>query len=253
MLVGIVEDRSQGEQGHPPMNLNFHRAIGSDYFGPEEHRMMRGLLPHFRRALRIRWRMAQHEDACSLREAALERMPQAVALLDSAGHILYANAQAEALFSQGTGPIAHKRRLTAADSHDAARIKEALSKCAQGEGVGLKLENPALGKSWAASFIPLRASAPSGEPAARILLLIASPDRAPTQGLPHFAQLYRLTPAETRVLQHLLERQSTQDIAEALKISVKTLRIHLSSLFAKTGTANQRELVRFFFSHPAGG
>jgi DNA-binding CsgD family transcriptional regulator/PAS domain-containing protein len=253
MLVGIVEDRSQGEQGHPPMNLIFHRAIGSDYFGQEEHRMMRELLPHFRRALRIRWRMAQHEDACSLREAALEHLPQAVALLDHAGHVLYANGRAEALFRLGAGPIVVNRRLTAADPHDAARIKDALGKCARGEGACVKLENPAQGKTWAASFIPLRAYAPQSEPAARILLLITSPDQPPTQGLPHFAQLYRLTPAETRVLQHLLEQQSTQDIAAALKISVKTLRIHLSNLFSKTGTANQRELVRFFLSHPASG
>lgn len=247
-LSGVIEELSSKE--HPPMHLTFHRTIGSEPYGEKERLMLLELLPHFRRALRIRWRMAQHEDARSLREAALEHMPQAIALLDSAGHILYANAQAESLFSQGTGPIAHKRRLTAADSRDAARIKEALSKCAQGEGVGLKLENPALGKSWAASFTPLRASAPGGEPGARILLLVADLDRAPTHALPQFAQLYRLTPAETRVLQQLLEPRGTQDIAEALKISIKTLRIHLSNLFAKTGTANQRELVRFFLAHP---
>lgn len=251
LIGGVIEGFDSKE--HPPMNLTFHRAIGSEPFGQKENRMLRDLLPHFRRALRIRWRMAQHEDARSLREAALEHMPQAVALLDPAGYILYANGRAEALFRQGAGPTAIGRRFTAAEAGNATRIKEALGKCSAGEGASVKLESFASGKSWIASFVPLRALAPHNESQARVLLLISLPDQAPTQGLPHFARLYRLTPAETRVLQHLLERQSTQDIAEALKISVKTLRIHLSNLFSKTGTVNQRELVRFFFSHPSAG
>jgi DNA-binding CsgD family transcriptional regulator len=65
-----------------------------------------------------------------------------------------------------------------------------------------------------------------------------------------FAQLYRLTPAETRVLEQLLLKESTQEIAEALQIGIKTLRTQLSALFAKTQTKNQRELVKFYLSHP---
>jgi DNA-binding CsgD family transcriptional regulator len=104
-----------------------------------------------------------------------------------------------------------------------------------------------------ATFSPLRLANPNAPAAPRILVPIATPDQASTDGLPRFARLYRLTPAETRVLQYLLEQRNTQEIAETLTIGIKTLRTHLSNLFAKTGTATQRELVRFFPAHPAVG
>jgi DNA-binding CsgD family transcriptional regulator len=68
-----------------------------------------------------------------------------------------------------------------------------------------------------------------------------------------FAKLYRLTSAETRVLEQLLVKENTQEIAEALQISIKTLHTQLSALFAKTQTKNQRELVKYYLSHPTTG
>jgi DNA-binding CsgD family transcriptional regulator len=51
----------------------------------------------------------------------------------------------------------------------------------------------------------------------------------------------------------LLVKESTQEIAETLQISIKTLRTQLSALFAKTQTKNQRELVKYYLSHPMAG
>lgn len=83
------------------------------------------------------------------------------------------------------------------------------------------------------------------------MVLIAELGR-PTGNLESFAKLYRLTPAEIRVLKQLLIHENTRDIAEALHVSMKTLRTQLSALFAKTQTKNQRELVKFYLSHPMG-
>lgn len=65
-----------------------------------------------------------------------------------------------------------------------------------------------------------------------------------------FAGLYGITSSEIRVMEQLLIQQNTQEIADALQVSIKTVRAHLSQLFTKTATTCQRELVRFYLAHP---
>ena len=180
-------------------------------------------------------------------------MAQAVGLLDETGRVLFANRKAEAIFRQGGGPIALNRRFTAAHPRGAGAIQEGLRRACLGIGGSLRLENPATGRQWVITFSPLRIPTVDLTQGARILALISEPDQPSTEGLPHFAKLYGLTPAETRALEQLLQRESTQDVADELGISIKTLRVHLSALFAKTGTSGQRELVRFYLAHPLIG
>jgi DNA-binding CsgD family transcriptional regulator len=62
--------------------------------------------------------------------------------------------------------------------------------------------------------------------------------------VPRFAARHRLTPAEQRVLRGLLNDQAPKQIASEQDLSIKTVRTQLSKLYAKTGTRNQRELVK---------
>jgi DNA-binding CsgD family transcriptional regulator len=118
----------------------------------------------------------------------------------------------------------------------------------------LRLDNPAPIGTRIATFSPIttRKTEQLYLPT-RILVMITEPEKPASGHLGGFAQLYRLTPAETRVLEQLLVKESTQEIAETLQIGIKTLRTQLSALFAKTQTKNQRELVKFYLSHPMTG
>jgi DNA-binding CsgD family transcriptional regulator len=59
---------------------------------------------------------------------------------------------------------------------------------------------------------------------------------------------YLLSRAEIRVVNELLQGQSVEGVAEALNVSVHTIRTHLKNIFAKTGTCRQAELVRLMSS-----
>jgi DNA-binding CsgD family transcriptional regulator/PAS domain-containing protein len=209
------------------------------------------MLPHLQRALHIRWQMVESHDACSLREEALDSVPQALVLLNETGHVLFANRGAKAILQKEAGPIIANNRLTARNARSAGGIKDALALAARGVNNSIKLEDSHGQQRWVAVFNPLHMSSSHNAPATRILVLIANLEQVSYEGLLHFAKLYGLTPAESRVLQQLLVQQSTQDIAKTLDISIKTLRIHLGNLFAKTACSSQRELVRFFMVHPA--
>jgi DNA-binding CsgD family transcriptional regulator len=58
-----------------------------------------------------------------------------------------------------------------------------------------------------------------------------------------FALLCELTPKEQRIAQLLAQGQTARQIATRLDVSLHTVQSHFKSLFAKTGTKGQNELI----------
>ena len=56
---------------------------------------------------------------------------------------------------------------------------------------------------------------------------------------------YAITNSELRVLKAIFSGQSVKQIAAAELRSTETIRTHLKSLYLKTGTSRQADLVRF--------
>jgi DNA-binding CsgD family transcriptional regulator len=64
--------------------------------------------------------------------------------------------------------------------------------------------------------------------------------------------LYGLTAAEGRVLQAIAGGNTVEETAEALRISVSTVRTHLHRVYSKTQTGTQAALVRLVHLLPIG-
>ncbi|MGZ5052734.1 MAG: LuxR C-terminal-related transcriptional regulator [Methylobacter sp.] len=224
------------------------RSFGS--YTEDETALYRRLMPHLQRSLRIHWQLVYEQEARSLREAALDQMSQAVALLNATGKVLFANQKAEAIFRQNGGPIVVSDRLTATGLQDSFSIFESLRRASMGVGCSVRLSDTGSGRQWVITFNPLPASMTITAEGCCIMAVISEPDKQEHDNLNIFAGLYQLTAAETRVLKHLLQQQSPQEIADALHVSINTVRTQLRALFAKTQTKNQRELVKFCLSHP---
>jgi len=65
------------------------------------------------------------------------------------------------------------------------------------------------------------------------------------------AKLYRLTPAELRVLYAVMEAGGVSAISSMLGISEATVKTHIQHLFEKTGTRRQTDLVKLVAGHVA--
>lgn len=65
------------------------------------------------------------------------------------------------------------------------------------------------------------------------------------------AVLYQLTPAEARLAALLAGGAELKDIAGTLGVSLNTARSQLRSVFAKTGTRRQSELIHRILTSPA--
>jgi DNA-binding CsgD family transcriptional regulator len=105
--------------------------------------------------------------------------------------------------------------------------------------------------------LPLSAAAAEDDleaPGGKVAVFVSAthPDLAPA--LDTLARTYGLTAAESRVARALAEVGSTPMIAQALGVTVATVRTHLRSLFEKTGARRQVEIVRLLqgFASPFG-
>jgi DNA-binding CsgD family transcriptional regulator len=78
---------------------------------------------------------------------------------------------------------------------------------------------------------------------ARVLLLLVDLGRTsgPQPGM--LAQTFGLSPAEAKVASLLAEGKSVEEIARAQAVLENTVRMQLKSVFAKTGTHRQGELI----------
>jgi DNA-binding CsgD family transcriptional regulator/PAS domain-containing protein len=253
VMGAVVCDASQPEQS-PPMYLSFYNTTFAESFTQQDEALVRHLLPHLHRALRVRWKIAHEQQARLLREQALDCIGTAILLLDSTGRILFANQKAELLIHQGGHPTVLHGRLCSLDIAKNNAIRQALHRTQAGLGSTLRLDNGDTIGMRVLTFSPI--SEKSGDNLsipARILVMISEPEKASPDDLSALASLYKLTTAETRVLKLLLQQQGTKEIAETLHVSMATLRSQLRALFAKTNTKNQRELVRFCLAHPMVG
>lgn len=238
------------QQSDVSVRLTALRPRSSGSYTEAETALYHRLMPHLQRSLRIHWQLVSEQEARSLREAALDQMSQAFVLLNETGKVLFANQKAETIFRQNGGPIVVNERLTAAGLQDSYSIFESLRRASMGVGSSVRLTDTGSGRQWIITFSPLSASMPITTEGGRIMAVISEPDKQYLGNMNAFAKLYQLTAAETRVLEHLLQQQSPQEIADALHVSINTVRTQLRALFAKTQTKNQRELVKFCLSHP---
>ncbi|MBS0425427.1 MAG: PAS domain-containing protein [Proteobacteria bacterium] len=248
VLTAVIEEATQEQP--MPLVLSFYKSLSAESFTQQDEQLIRKLMPHFQRSLAIRRRLLEEQQMRQLRELALDKSKDAIVLLDVTGQVLFVNQQAERLLRHGSLSIRNGRLNSPIPSERRALMTALLN--AQ-EGIGGTLQfggHNQITRMAMISPIPL-ARGELLEVSTRIMMIIYDPDRAdPGGNIEVFARLYRLTAAEARILKNLLLQQSTAEIAQALHISIHTLRTHLKSLFAKTNTKNQRNLVNFCRSHP---
>ncbi len=77
-----------------------------------------------------------------------------------------------------------------------------------------------------------------------LAILMARRERKAVPDTARIASAYRLTPAETRVLEAILAGQRPAEIAASASVSTETVRSQLKAIFSKTGTNGQTALVR---------
>jgi DNA-binding CsgD family transcriptional regulator len=91
------------------------------------------------------------------------------------------------------------------------------------------------------------AECPSNKKQLAVGLILVDCRQAISERIRAFANLFALTPGETRVAAQLASGGGLREASSYLKIALSTARSHLQRIFEKTGTHSQAELIKAFY------
>ena len=246
-----------------------HRGKRSGPFEDDAMQVLTRLVPHLRRALRMR----QEVEGLRLERDAgselLERVSVGTLLVDERGRVVRANGIAERILSAGDGLTARAEGLEAGTPHETAALRRMIGSAAatskhlarvhgrDGEadrsaGGPLRLARPSGAAAYLLEVSPLHREAGWGGRGALAVVLVSdgSKGRAPNEAA--LRSFYGLTPAEAELTALLSHGLSLDEAAERRDVSRNTARGQLKRIFAKTATNRQAELVRMVLQGPAG-
>jgi DNA-binding CsgD family transcriptional regulator len=223
-------------------------------FGAAEVALIRTLMPHLQRAVRVHTQLAEAD----AREGAfcemLNRIATGAALVDSDGNVLFVNESARLTLAERDGLALDHGSLRTARCRETAILRSLIGGATQttdGEGSHpggiLLIERPSGKRSFQVIVSPLshdHVVEVLVPPIARAIVFIVDPDHAPVADSLLVRRFYGFSRAETDVAQLLLQDRSVREIADLLCVSVNTIRFHVKHMLSKAGARRQSELVR---------
>lgn len=256
----VLLDR-EAHAAHPYIKWNRHylgnahwmaqfQAKGGGLFGASIHprslqdphtasqrRNFKALFDHMARA----WKLAT-------RPADLSSHTEALVIVNCAGRPVAMSPAAAALVDAEDGLLIRWGELLPSDSRMWPRWREAVQSVAvrrwrDDEALVLGRGGSARSHLVVVGATPIRAG--FGSYARDVLIRIIDRDAVPADLTAISMRLWGLTPAEARLLQTLIGNNfALRDAADLLGVTYATVRTQLASVFAKTETGGQPELMR---------
>jgi DNA-binding CsgD family transcriptional regulator len=202
----------------------------------EAYELFRVIFDHMECAIRLNQRRFSADSA------------RPIVLLDGAGLVRQRSKGAENLFSTPGALAVDHDRLRAALPREQASLDRAFGVAANFAAErtapqALKLSNPH-GRPWVVVIRPvLNSYGPMID--VEQLFHVEILEGIPKLGsLELFQSVFSLTARETQIARLLVDGHSVESLSEQMEISQNTTRVHLKSIFSKTSTSRQSELIR---------
>lgn len=214
------------------------------------------LVPHIQRAIQMRQRFGELELGQNFLASSLDVLAMPTLLIDENGRVAHANRSATQLLNGRTV-------LWLEDGHLFAR-EEAITRNINFEvGNAILASRGITARPCATVLLPRRARSPliimiapmqlpeSASRQGAALLFVFDPEISPTVGVEMVRTLFGLSEAEAQLAVALGSGKTLDDSAHERGTSIHTIRTQLKSIFNKTGTKRQSDLVSLLLSSPA--
>ncbi|HEY3887470.1 MAG TPA: helix-turn-helix transcriptional regulator [Caulobacteraceae bacterium] len=239
--------------------VNIHRNGRSEPFAEAQLRIAEALHPHLVRAFRLSGAFADLKSLADDTAAALDRAGQGMFILDTGGRLKHVNLLGERMLAQKNGLTVVGGRLSAARVEAAQTLRGLVAAAARLDAGGrrggsMAIQRTAEGASLSITVSPLTAgsfSVFSADPS--VLVCVTDLYGELTLAGDRLREAFRLTAAQARVAGLLLDGAKPKAMAEALGLSVHTVRTHLASVYEKTETAGQADLSRLLMRLTGSG
>ncbi|MCO5397339.1 LuxR C-terminal-related transcriptional regulator [Ralstonia sp. 21MJYT02-11] len=238
--------------------LRVCRSHAAAPFSDADKALCKLLLPHLRRAVRIRDGLNTTESQRRLYEGTVDRLLIGSVALDESGNVLSTNSIAEALLAEQDGIALMNGRLVSDHSVENRKLQGLIQQAITSGTFGAAQPGIANGLSITRSpgrsklGILVRAvsavdwSGSKHRPAA--LVLIRDPDQKAVASAELLRSMFDFTRAEASLVLLLVEGLSLDEASQALDISRNTARAHLRTIFSKAGVTRQTALIQTIFN-----
>lgn len=247
VLVGVV-----AKHGPFASVVSLIRDDAAAPHGRDERQLLGALMPHLTRAVEIHRRLLPISVLDGAGVDLLDCLSSAVILLDEHGRTIFVNRAAQRLLAMQDGLFVEHGCIAAALPRDRDALRLLVLQAARKRacdalhsGGALSISRPSMRRPYNVLVTPVGPRHASAHgPEAVVALFVADPDDRTQSQAETLMRLFALTPAEARLAAGLGTGATMVEVADALGIGRETARSHLRSVFAKTGTTRQAELVR---------
>ena len=233
-------------------SISFYRTDEAPSYGEKERLLLDVFAPHIRRSLGLYRKLKSIDTRAATLQSAIDALRSAIVLISQVGKVVFLNAAAEQILKRCPDLCISRDRLRAGSHVDTVRLAHLTKRVTGADGrrpsggaLAIQRANGRRALQVVAAPLPAdnRAASLAGSGA---VALIAIHDPSDQAYVPQdvAATLFGLTPAEARLLLALGNGKSLKKYSEEARVSQNTARTHLRSVFAKTDTSRQSDLVR---------
>jgi len=229
--------------------LRCARSEGEAPFGARERNLINNLLPRLQVAFATYGRLIEQRNQLYVHGETSERMTIGSLLIDQDGAVIMKNAVADRLLEQRDGLCIEKSYLRCLNAGDERGLRELIRELAQlpigaEANRSLKIKRAGEGEYWSLLLRPADANIALGDATIRaVMVFIREASDRPQLSAPMLIELFGLTRAEAALALQLAQGKSLDEAAALSGISRYTARAQLASVFDKTETHRQPQLV----------
>lgn len=225
-------------------------------YGEDDFALIRALVPHLQRGLKMHQHLATSEAHGKALEAVLNGLSAPVLLVTAYGKVLFMNAAAERLVGAEDGLLVEAGQLRAVRPNDTRSLFKLLGAAAEtsakkgrNSGGTLKVSRNDGRTHLDVLISPVRTQEDwiLRQPAVAAVF-VTDPHRVAVSKDAALIRLHGLTSAEARVAVALSRGLAGKEICGELDISYNTLRTHMKRIYLKTRTKHHNDLVRLVTS-----
>jgi len=248
-LVELIYDTAQTPVLWPELfqSIDEHKIAFSDEPQAES---LKHLEPHLTKAIKIHSYINNLESKSDTADHIINRLPMGVVIVSQDAEIIALNQRAqtylddkECLAIENNHIVAHHNKSTQALHH---AITNAITQ-QTGVSLQIKLDHEQHTSIWVTSY-----AEKGNAPAIKIALYIVSPSIKPEYHIESIAQDFQLTQAQAKLVALLANGcHNLNDIATKLGVSIHTVRSQIKTVYEKTDTNCQVELVKKILTSPA--